>query len=79
MEIVLKILVPIFTIITLLSKWFRSSNYKIHRWSGFLLQAIPISFWLFYFIVTKQFWICILTLSNIFFVIRGIYNNSKKV
>ncbi len=77
MEKALMILVPIFTCITLISKWHRSSSHEKHRWFGFILQAIPIAFWLFYFIVTKQFWICILTISNAFFVIRGVLNNTQ--
>ena len=57
MDTYFKILVPLFTLVTISSKWYRSSSHKKHRWLGFLLQVIPISFWLFYFIATKQCWI----------------------
>ena len=78
MELVLKILVPLFTIISVVSKWYRSSGHKNNRWLGFLLQSIPIGFWMFYFIVTEQPWICVITASNAFFVARGLFNNKSK-
>lgn len=78
MDKALAVLVPIFTCITLLSKWHRSSSRKKNRWLGFVLQSIPIAFWLFYFTVTRQPWICVLTISNAFFVIRGVLNNKAK-
>lgn len=76
-DTVLKVLVPIFTIISISSKWYRSSKHQKHRWLGYLLQSIPVCFWLFYFIVTKQAWICLITLSNAFFICRGIFNNKN--
>ena len=78
MEMVLKILVPIFAVITLSGKGYRSSYCDKHRWRGFILQMVPVSFWLFYFIVTKQFWIAMITVSNVYFALRGLYNNSSK-
>lgn len=74
-NISLKILVPVFVLISISSKWYRSSAHQKHRWFGFALQAVPICFWMFYFIITKQAWICLITLSNAFFVCRGMFNN----
>jgi len=78
MEMLLKILVPIFTIITLISKWHRSSYCDKHRWRGFAMQMVQAIFWIFYFTVTKQFWVALLTMSSVYFALRGIYNNSSK-
>jgi len=42
------------------------------------MQMVQAVFWVFYFIVTKQFWVALLTVSSVYFALRGIYNNSSK-
>ena len=71
------ILVPIFTLISIYSKWYRTSAVKKHRFIGYFIQGIPALFWVVYFIGSSQYWICLISCSNIVFIIRGVLNNKK--
>lgn len=62
-------------ILALIAKWFKSSRYAKHRYSGFIVTLFVASYWSIYFLYNNLFWLCIYNAINICMAIRGIKNN----
>jgi hypothetical protein len=64
-------------LIALLAKWYKSAHSDKHRYIGFCISLFVQSYWAYYFICSKLWWLAFYNILNVAFAIRGIKNNKK--
>lgn len=61
--------------IAVINKWFKSSRFKKHRYTGFVGTVFVAGYWSIYFGLHSMWWLTIYNILNIAIAIRGIRNN----
>lgn len=65
-------------LVSICTKWFKSSALEKHRKTGFILTLMLSVYWIVFFILNEQYWLSFHSVTTFSMAVRGVFNNNKK-
>lgn len=62
-------------IIAWVAKWFKSSKYRCHRFTGFMFTVFVAFYWCIFLSYKGLWWLALYNFVNIILALRGVKNN----